>query len=903
MDEGADENSPKNMEPVLTREQVSAKKLVEALEMMKKELSNSSVDADQQKIYGGTKELASTYLTKEMMYDLLLELLTQADQELQRQGSPGSIFNFTIISITVGKNTKIGRENIGGSARPQALARQLRNLMHPLYLRSISDAIPKQAENILSKIKRMGVDKTFEKDIKTLREEVSIAQQDAETKRTKARATALFYLQKLKQKSRERIANEYMKGRIARAKAAEAVVASQERKNETLRQAARNWAARGRAAAAARAEAEARAAEERKKKEQLEAALLKEKPFFTKKGEQIKNLFNGTFFTSPNPDVDPLRASGSTGQTSYADRVDEAYKQMEYTLNGMNGTLKEGEIYGVNVPDDTPKIQEKAKKSLKEFYELVEKNKRDVKEYTNKIYEIKGKIQREAEAAAAEARKELDAKLIQINRWGDKTFSLGKDKAKETIKELVNDYNKKLASIKSDYKRREPELKDALAKVKESISTGLNVGLEQIKNSFMALAAVASAVINQITSILPGGSASSFANWPEAINYIFEGIRYLLGGAKDAIITLAKGTLEFLGYVAVGIKTVFEELKTLFDKAWEWAKNFFGDLKELGKAFLKWWKENEMTNQLRTLLGSVISQGLQAFGLVVKAYSMEFVRAAQGTYVLLQEAFRISLVWLNWVFDKLRGGWRGDETRVPMGPRAGGMVWPDPTSEEESSPPIYRRKPFGWPAARTDLDTLFRDVDRDGSIERLGYLPQRRAVESYGLLPTRRDQSFGRTPESILKKKLQNVGINITKLTKTGKRLSLTRKELEERAMIFTKLQIKAKKLGIKLMYNSQTGRRYKSYKTLYNEVERNTISKMSTKELQTKLKTVGIPITHVIQGRRQYIPRKELERRALIFKQLQIKAKKLGIKLTYTYNGKNKHKSYQRLLTDISKK
>ena len=163
--------------------------------------------------------------------------------------------------------------------------------------------------------------------------------------------------------------------------------------------------------------------------------------------------------------------------------------------------------------------------------------------------------------------------------------------------------------------------------------------------------------------------------------------------------------------------------------------------------------------------------------------------------------------------------------------------------------------------------------------------------------------SFGKQSYDKLKKKLQHVGINITKLTKTGKRVPLTRKELEERAMIFTRLQIKAKKLGIKLMYNSQTGRKYKSYKTLYNEVERNTISKMSTKELQTKLKLIGIRITHEVQGRRQYIPRKELERRALIFKQLQIKAKRLGIKLMYNSETGRRYKSYRRLYNEVNNK
>jgi hypothetical protein len=80
---------------------------------------------------------------------------------------------------------------------------------------------------------------------------------------------------------------------------------------------------------------------------------------------------------------------------------------------------------------------------------------------------------------------------------------------------------------------------------------------------------------------------------------------------------------------------------------------------------------------------------------------------------------------------------------------------------------------------------------------------------------------FNKATDSVLNKKLEDVGINTTVLTKTGERVPLTREELEEKAMIFTKLQIKAKKLGIKLMYNSQTGPKYKSYKTLLTEVNK----------------------------------------------------------------------------------
>ena len=56
-----------------------------------------------------------------------------------------------------------------------------------------------------------------------------------------------------------------------------------------------------------------------------------------------------------------------------------------------------------------------------------------------------------------------------------------------------------------------------------------------------------------------------------------------------------------------------------------------------------------------------------------------------------------------------------------------------------------------------------------------------------------------------LKEKLKLVGIKITKMIK-GKRKPLTRKELENKAMSFRKLQLKAKSLGIRLKYKSKNG-------------------------------------------------------------------------------------------------
>ena len=73
-----------------------------------------------------------------------------------------------------------------------------------------------------------------------------------------------------------------------------------------------------------------------------------------------------------------------------------------------------------------------------------------------------------------------------------------------------------------------------------------------------------------------------------------------------------------------------------------------------------------------------------------------------------------------------------------------------------------------------------------------------------------------------LKRKLQSVGINVTKLSSKGKRLNLTRKEMEKKAKLFRNLQLRAKKIGIKLMYKSRRrGYVYKSYTRLMNELER----------------------------------------------------------------------------------
>jgi len=70
-----------------------------------------------------------------------------------------------------------------------------------------------------------------------------------------------------------------------------------------------------------------------------------------------------------------------------------------------------------------------------------------------------------------------------------------------------------------------------------------------------------------------------------------------------------------------------------------------------------------------------------------------------------------------------------------------------------------------------------------------------------------------------LKNKLKSVGIKITKNVR-GKRKYLSRKELENKALLFNKLQNTAKRIKIKIMYKSRNGMyKYKTYKRLQKEI------------------------------------------------------------------------------------
>ncbi len=98
-------------------------------------------------------------------------------------------------------------------------------------------------------------------------------------------------------------------------------------------------------------------------------------------------------------------------------------------------------------------------------------------------------------------------------------------------------------------------------------------------------------------------------------------------------------------------------------------------------------------------------------------------------------------------------------------------------------------------------------------------------------------QQFGKKSNKLnsmsneeLKNKLKSVGINVTKLSSKGKRLNLTRKEMEKKANLFKNLQLHAKKIGIKIMYKSKRrGYVYKSYTRLMNELEKLKRGKMKT--------------------------------------------------------------------------
>ena len=80
-------------------------------------------------------------------------------------------------------------------------------------------------------------------------------------------------------------------------------------------------------------------------------------------------------------------------------------------------------------------------------------------------------------------------------------------------------------------------------------------------------------------------------------------------------------------------------------------------------------------------------------------------------------------------------------------------------------------------------------------------------------------------------------------------------------------------------------------------------IRNTSTRVLKAKLKSVGVPVTKVVRGKRMKLTRKQLEMRAEAFKRLQIRCQKKGINLTYVSKKGRKYKSAKRLLSDLKRK
>jgi hypothetical protein len=93
-----------------------------------------------------------------------------------------------------------------------------------------------------------------------------------------------------------------------------------------------------------------------------------------------------------------------------------------------------------------------------------------------------------------------------------------------------------------------------------------------------------------------------------------------------------------------------------------------------------------------------------------------------------------------------------------------------------------------------------------------------------------------KSSDTNLKNKLKMVGIKVTKMVK-GKRVSLTKKELQKRISAFKKLQTKAKKLKVSLKYKSTSGRyKFKSRGRLIFDIKK-ARKKKNTKRKNTKRK------------------------------------------------------------------
>jgi len=118
----------------------------------------------------------------------------------------------------------------------------------------------------------------------------------------------------------------------------------------------------------------------------------------------------------------------------------------------------------------------------------------------------------------------------------------------------------------------------------------------------------------------------------------------------------------------------------------------------------------------------------------------------------------------------------------------------------------------------------------DGADGLLTLSRKRQNIDISSSFGKKKKVSIRNTSTKLLKAKLKLVGIPVTKVVR-GKRMKLTRKQLEMRADAFKKLQMRCQKKGISLTYVSKKGRKYKSVKRLLNDMKRKPKTKPKTKK------------------------------------------------------------------------
>ena len=139
----------------------------------------------------------------------------------------------------------------------------------------------------------------------------------------------------------------------------------------------------------------------------------------------------------------------------------------------------------------------------------------------------------------------------------------------------------------------------------------------------------------------------------------------------------------------------------------------------------------------------------------------------------------------------------------------------------------------------TYLDPQNLDGGTSGNFGKVNYMDYNRRMYNKRIYNRRRYNILKRLKlmsHLELKNKLKSVGIKITKNLR-GKRKYLTRKELENKALLFNKLQNTAKRMKIKIMYKSRSRiykrngmYKYKTYKRLQKEINSKKMKKNKSK-------------------------------------------------------------------------